>query len=192
MSVTITTAPAVEPITTAEAKEWLRIDTADASQDVVLALLIKGVRKKFEQHTRRSLITQTLSWEADSDDVSYGTATLPRGPVQSITTFTTYDDSTNTEVPTVESTANYQLVEGSRVAYRNDGWEVNRRDRAATIVYIAGYGDAATDVPEDIKLAMLEMLALRFERRGDENRDFLISREEAILEGVDSYRVIGY
>ena len=192
MSVTVTSAPAVEPISTAEAKEWLRIDTSDTSQDVVLGLLIKGVRRKFEQHTRRSLITQTLSWEADSDDISYGLATLPRGPVQSITSFTTYDDSTLTEVPTVESTANYQLVEGSRVAYRNDGWEVNRRDRAATIVYIAGYGNAATDVPEDIKLAMLEMLALRFERRGDENRDLVTPREEAILESVDSYRLIGY
>jgi uncharacterized phiE125 gp8 family phage protein len=192
MSLSVTTPAAVEPITTAEAKEWLRVDTGDTSQDVIIALLIKGVRNKFESHLRRSFITRTYSWEAESDDMSYGLATLPRPPIQSVTSLTTYDDSSGSEVATVTSTADYQLVEGSYVAARNDGWEVNRRDKAATIVYVAGYGDAATDIPEDIKMAMLEMLALRFERRGDEDRDAVTNREISILESVDHYRIIGY
>lgn len=192
MSLTVTSAPSVEPITTAEAKEWLRIDTSDTSQDVVLALLIKGVREKVEGHLRRSLITRTYSWEAGYDDVFGGQIELPRPPVQSVTSLTTYDDVNDAETSTLVASTNYQLVEKSYIVDRADGWDVNRVNRAATVVYVAGYGDAATDIPQDIKMAMLEMLALRFERRGDEDRDNVTSREHAILESIDHYRVIGY
>jgi uncharacterized phiE125 gp8 family phage protein len=190
MSITITTAPAVEPISTAEAREWLRIDTGDTSQDAVLALAIKGVRRKFEDYLRRSLITQTITWVTNADDISLGRAILPRSPVQSVTSFTTYDDSSGSEVGTAVSTAKYQLTEAHIVAARNDGWTVSRTDKASTFVYVAGYGNASTDIPGDIILAMLEMLALRFERRGDENRDLVTPREESILKSVDHYRLI--
>jgi len=186
----ITLQPAVEPISTAEAKEWLRIDPSDTSQDAVLAILIKAVRDRVESRLRRSLITRTYSWTADSDDVKMGTVTLPYPPVQSITSFKTYDDSSGSEVETVVDSGDYQLVNGTYLAERGDGWDVNRRDKAAVIVYVAGYGDAATDIPGSIRMAMFEMLALRFERRGDEDRDGVTSREHEILQSIDEYRTI--
>jgi len=39
-------------------------------------------------------------------------------------------------------------------------------------------------------MAMFEMLALRFERRGDEDRDGVTSREHKILQSIDEYRMI--
>jgi len=155
-----------------------------------LAILIKAVRDRVESRLRRSLITRTYSWTADSDDVKMGTVTLPYPPVQSITSFKTYDDSSGSEVETVVDSGDYQLVNGTYLAERGDGWDVNRRDKAAVIVYVAGYGDAATDIPGSIRMVMFEMLALRFERRGDEDRDGVTSREHEILQSIDEYRTI--
>lgn len=191
MSLSVTSAPSVEPISTAEAKEWLRVDSADTSQDNVIAILIKGVRQKVEDYLRRALITQTFSFEMSGDDMrSY--IEIPRPPVQSITSLTTYDEASGSETTTVVTSTNYQLTEKTLLVERNDGWDINREDRAGTLVYVAGYGDAGSDVPFDIRMAMLELLALRYERRGDENRDNVVTREDAILDGISGYRVYGY
>ena len=190
MSLTVSSAPSVEPISTAEAKEYLRIDTSDTSQDNVIALLIAGVRQRFEDYLRRALITQTLSYEMSGDDLRQYIE-IPRPPVQSITSLTTYDEASGSETSTVVASTNYQLIEKTLLVERNDGWTINREDRAGTLVYVAGYGNASTDIPQDIVLAMLEMLALRFERRGDEDRDFGTTRENAILESVSGHMVYG-
>jgi len=192
MSVTVTSAPASEPISTAEAKEWLRIDTADSSQDAVLAILIKTARQKVEEFTRRAMITQTLSWEAAGKDVARQEVELPRPPVQSVTSFTVYNDVNGSETSAVVGTSNYQLTEGSVIVERNTGWDINRANRAATIVYVTGYGDASTDVPAPMRFCMLKLLALYYERRGDEDRDFVSSREQEILEDIRDKVVYGY
>lgn len=191
MSLTVTSAPSVEPISTTEAKEWLRVDASDTSQDNVIAILIKGARQKVEDYLRRALITQTISFEMDGDDMrSY--IEIPRPPVQSITSLTTYDEASGSETSTVVTSSNYQLVEKTLLVERNDGWDINREDRAGTLVYVAGYGSAGSDVPFDIRMAMLELIALKYERRGDEARDLVTAREDAILSQLDGYRVFGY
>lgn len=195
MSITVTSAPAVEPISTAEAKEWLRIDSTDTSQDNILAILIKAVRERVESYTRRALITQTLSVELDSDDFQ-DPVFLPRPPVQSITSLTTYDEDANgDETSTVVDSRDYQLTDRGILKSRNDGWDINRQYRAGTVVYVAGYGNASTDVPADLILVMLELLALYFERRGDEDNSKAanaIDRELEILAKADPYKVYGY
>lgn len=191
MSLTITTAPSVEPITTAQAKEYLRIDTADTSQDAVLAIQIEAVRVFVEEYLRRSLVTRTYTWEMNSRDMRGARIELPRPPVQSVTSLTVYDESGGSETSAVVAATNYQLIESAYLRQRNDGWDANRHDRAGTLVYVAGYGDAATDVPADIRLVMLRILALWFERRGDEDRDRTDEREGAMLAEIDHYKHFG-
>jgi len=191
MALTVTSAPSVEPITSAEAKEWLRIDTGDSSQDNVLTIEIKAVRQKVENYLRRALITQTISWEMNADDMR-DPIEIPRSPVQSITSLTTTDESGGSETSTVVTSTKYQLIEGNYLKQRNEGWDINRRDRAGTLVYITGYGDASTDIPQDIILVMFELLALRHERRGDEDRDAVTDREAAILDKIYGYKLNGY
>lgn len=191
MSLTVTSAPSVEPISTAEAKEWLRIDSSDTSQDNVLGILITAARQRVEDYLRRALITQTLSFEMMGDDLREYIE-IPRPPVQSITSLTTYDEASGSETSTVVSSDDYQLVEKTLLVERNDGWTINREDRAGTLVYVAGYGDAGSDVPGAIRLALLELLALYYERRGDEGRDFVTDREHQVLEKIEGYGVIGY
>ncbi|MGA0398005.1 MAG: head-tail connector protein [Ilumatobacteraceae bacterium] len=192
MSLTTTSAPAVEPVTTAEAKEYLRIDSSDDSQNAILAILIKAARTRVEEYLRRSLITRTYSWEMNGDDMR-DRIEIPRPPVQSVTSLTIYEeDSAGVETSYTEAAENWQLVEASYLKHRNDGWEVNRMDRAGTLVYVAGYGDASTDIPADILMVIFRLLALWYERRGDENRDFVTEREFNILNEIGHHRTIGY
>jgi len=65
-------------------------------------------------------------------------------------------------------------------------------DRAGTLVYVAGYGNASTDIPADILIAVFKLLALWFERRGDEGRDFVTEREYKILEEIAHHRTFGF
>jgi len=110
MSLTVTSAPSVEPVTTAEAKEWLRIDSSDTSQDAVLAILIKAARVRVEEYLRRSLITRTYSWEMNGDDMR-DRIEIPRPPVQSVTSLTIYDEnSAGVEISYTEAAENWQRL----------------------------------------------------------------------------------
>lgn len=159
--ITVTTAPASEPVDTTLAKEWLRIDSGDTSQDGVIDVLITACRRRVEEYLRAALITQTLTWQMSSDEMKHP-IWLPRVPAQSITSLTYYDTDGN---GTAETATNYELVGRTKVVTRNDGWSVLRKHRAGTMVYVAGYGDDADDVPQDIRLAILRLMADYFEFR---------------------------
>ena len=108
-TLTLVTGPTTEPITEEEAKSWAKIDTDD--DDALVSALIAAVRSSAEQYLRRSLITQTWMLTLDLQQsmmndtlpegswnlpisVLYGGLTreieLPKGPVQSITSVTSY------------------------------------------------------------------------------------------------------
>jgi len=68
MSSLLLTAPAIEPLSLAEAKAFLRVETSD--DDDVIGALIAGARIHVEAQTRRALITQSwrLAIDAWPDD----------------------------------------------------------------------------------------------------------------------------
>lgn len=157
--------PAAEPVDSTLVKEYLRVDSGDTSQDNVITLLITAARQAVEDYLRRCLIQTTVTWVVDSDQMR-APIWLPYAPATSITSITTYDDTSGSEVGSVVTSTNYQLVSGERIVPRNDGWTVSRRDRAATIVYVAGYGAAASSVPSAIREAVLRVIANHYEERG--------------------------
>lgn len=67
-----------EPVTLAEAKEYLRVfhDT----EDNTIQLIIKDARKTIEQATGLSLVEQSITIKTDID----GVFTLPYGPVDEV------------------------------------------------------------------------------------------------------------
>lgn len=167
MGLVRTTDAATEPVSTAEVKEFLRIDSGDDSQDVVLGIQIKSARETIEEYLRRSLITQTWTYTVSSTH-AIEPLYLHRPPVIAITSLKTFDEDANgDETETTVDAANYQLVEDLFIVSRNDGWEINRRDRAAEIVYTAGYGSSASDVPSPIREACLRLVSTRYEFRED-------------------------
>ena len=88
MGLKLVSAPAVEPLTLAEAKAHLRLDT-DAD-DAYVSGLIVAARERVELFLRRALITQTYEYTIDRFPVNaylvYTTSfmDLPRPPLQSV------------------------------------------------------------------------------------------------------------
>ena len=177
----LVTPPAVEPVTLAEAKLWIKVDHDD--EDALISSLITAARTAAEDYTRRAFITQTWKLTLDSsgggsvpDWLPAGTydlpvnyfsgdiptaLVLPRQPVQTITSISTYDtDGTGT----VFAPANY-TISGTRLVI-NEYWPSNLRTYGgAEITYVCGYGAAASSVPEPIKTAIKMHVQLMYDDR---------------------------
>lgn len=166
MNVTRTTEPATEPVTLAEAKEHLRIvDFTD--DDVYITALIAAARRTVEDMTGRTLIdtvfTQaTRSWQACVD--------LYRGGATSIVSVK-YDDTDNAE-QTVSNTLYGIHPHGdgcAALAFYSEFTDPELVDRPfidrIRIQFTAGYGAAATDVPQPLRQAVLYLVAHLYDNR---------------------------
>src|SRR5579864_6034130 len=106
-----TAAPAQEPLTLQDVKDWIRADSGDTSQDAVLNDLIVAARRHCEERAHLALITQTwqltldrfpgLSYFAPDNpgwdymrlgvDADPRAIRLPRPPLQSVLSVTYVD-----------------------------------------------------------------------------------------------------
>lgn len=207
----IVTPPATEPISTADAKAFLRVDHAD--EDTLIDALVTTARRFVENYTGRALITQTWAQWLDRfpdhgkhtqwwDGTREGPVSmlnppdarrlsLFRAPVVSLTSIKTYapDDTEATF-----DAASYILDDSQEIpqVVLRDGytWPVNLRvAKAIKIEFVAGYGDA-DDVPADMILAMKQLVAHWYENReaASENAMSEIPLGAKLL--LDAYRVV--
>ena len=162
MPLELTTPPTTEPVTLAEAKLHLKLDTAD--DDALVTTLITAARARAEWHTGRALITQGWTLWLDTWP---GIVTLPLPPLQSVTSVTAYarDDTASIVDPasTIVDHAANRLARKQSCAPPSD----LRRINAVAIAFTAGYGAAATDVPAPLREAILELIAFLYENRGE-------------------------
>lgn len=148
------TAPATEPITSAEVKAAARIDHAEF--DTQIAIVIPAVRRMAEQILGRRLVTQTVELVLDAFPSVEIDLQLP--DVQAISSVKYIADDTGTE--TTLASTEYSLDADSTPcwllpSYDAGDWPTARdTTNAVRIRFTVGYGDAA-DVPGDIKVWML-------------------------------------
>lgn len=183
---TTVTGPAAEPVSTATAKEWLRIESGVTADDTLIDALVVAARQHVEEYCQIRLITQTVRQTLDRWPGYRANATMPNEgrisdwkngevdyveliarPVQSITSVTLYDDAGNSET---WNASNYRLSEpGDRsrlVPTDNVAWpSATRRSDAIEIVYVAGFGDAGSNVPDAILKAIKLLVAHWYENR---------------------------
>lgn len=165
-ALTCTSAPAVEPLSTAETKTYLRIDHSD--EDTLLGYLIKTAREVCEKFTNRQLITATYTLKLASFPASDDRIYFSRSPLQSITSVTYCDENA---VSQTLSSALYQVntadIFGSIIPIDGGTWPTTEsgKENAVTITFKAGYGDAATNVPESLRTGMLMYIAHLYESR---------------------------
>jgi uncharacterized phiE125 gp8 family phage protein len=88
MALVLTSAPSVEPISLAEAKAHLRIDSED--EDALLASLIATARTYVERTLGLALITQGWAYYLDHWPPS-GVVVLPIKPLQAVTAVKVHD-----------------------------------------------------------------------------------------------------
>lgn len=154
----VQTAPTTEPVTFADVQAQVRID--DADEQTLVETYITAARKYVEDYTRRTLIDTTYDLYFASGFP--GTEIIiPRPPLQSITSITYLD--TNGASQTFAS-GSYQVdaqSEPGRVKPEpTTSWPATDSGNYDTVIirFLAGYGSAATDVPEGLRLA-IQMLA---------------------------------
>ncbi|KKM90814.1 hypothetical protein LCGC14_1234860 [marine sediment metagenome] len=166
-ALTLVTGPDAEPLDlNKRVKPHLRLETTDTGQDDYLRFLIGAARRWAEHRTRRAFITQT--WKLQYDAFP-SVILVPFPPYQSTTSlkYIKSDDGVLTSL--VEDTD--FTVDGDSIPARvypafEEIWPDTRGVRnAVELQYKCGYGDAATDVPDDISMAMLFVIAHWHENR---------------------------
>jgi uncharacterized phiE125 gp8 family phage protein len=180
----VATAPTSEPLTVLEAIDHLRLDS-DVDETLVMSLIV-GAREWAENYTGRAFITRTIhqwldgfvaadvglweGWRTGPDIIRYENhIELAQTPVISLTHIKYFDDD---DAESTWAATNYYvdtIREPARIVLR-DGGTFPTELRAANgikIVYEAGYGSSPLNVPEPIRLAMLQYCAFMYESRGD-------------------------
>lgn len=162
MSSILLTGPALEPLALAEAKAFLRVDISD--DDDLITALITAARSAVEARTRRALITQTwrLVRDAWPDD---GRIRVTPAPLQALVAARVYDVDGTAQA--IDSEAFVADTAGSELSFM--AWSLPAPGREAAGIELdlrVGYGDAAANVPEPLRLAMRLLIAHWYENRG--------------------------
>jgi uncharacterized phiE125 gp8 family phage protein len=146
------TAPATEPVTTAEVKSAIRVDIS--TDDTRLDNLTTAIREEYETIKRRTLVTTTFDLFLDCFPSSdYVPIILPRPPLASITTIKYYDTDGNQQT---WSSALYEVdtnIHPGRVKpIDGESWPDTDDNKygLVEIRFVAGYGAAAA-VPQRFK-----------------------------------------
>jgi len=159
------TAPTVEPITLDEAKLHLKVDSAD--DNALISALITTARQLAERETKRAFITQTWQMYLDVAPVEID---IPKPPLQSLVAITVIDEEDNETVVDegLYYTDKSQNSPGRVKLKTGTAWPAHRNFASFIVEFKAGYGDAATDVPEALKQGILQLVAYLYENRGAE------------------------
>ncbi|MDI3471069.1 MAG: Gene Transfer Agent (GTA) ORFG06 [Pseudolabrys sp.] len=156
------TAPAVEPVSLAEAKAFLRVEHGD--DDDVISALIAGARLYVEGQTRRALIAQSWRLVLDAWPQS-GRIDVRPAPLRTLDAARVYDGEGRTQTVDVEGFV--VEIAGSSLVF--SPWALPQPDRGAAGIELdvtCGYGDNATDVPEPLRQAIRLIVTQWYENRG--------------------------
>lgn len=162
MSSILLTAPAVEPLSLAEAKAFLRVEH-DADDDVIGAL-IASARIHIEAQTRRALITQGWRLSLDAWPADGRVAVRP-APLAALTAARVY--GSDGDATTLDLQSFVVDTAGSSIAFAP--WALAQPGRAAAGIALdvtVGYGVAASDVPQPLRQAVRLLLGHWYENRG--------------------------
>ncbi len=163
MALVLTSGPAVEPVTVAEAKAHLRVDATE--EDTLIASLILTSRLHIEAALGLALITQ--SWRTLLDAWGAEAAIeLPLRPLQTVDAVRVLpaEGAAVVIAPTsyvVDTASAPPRLERTGMIWPHPGKVAN----GIEIDFTAGFGDAAADVPAPLRQALLLLVAHWYERR---------------------------
>ncbi len=164
MSLVMTSGPAVEPVSLAEAKAHLRVDST--AEDALIQSLVVTSRLHIEAALGLALIAQSWSYFLDRWPKT-GRVLLPLSPVGAITAIRVW--SANGASQSLDTAGFYldgsglppRLVTLADTARPYPGRPVNGIEIALT----AGFGVQPGDVPAPIRHALLLLVAHWYENR---------------------------
>ena len=166
-------------------KNYLKIPTSFTQEDALLTSIINSSTTFFERITGRDLITKTYKTYLDNFPVSNNTYKLvgctpislsykdngiiiKKSKLQTILSIQYYSNG----VLTTWGETNYYFSDNSDysgIYIVKDKLfpEIDERKQSVVIEFTAGYGVADIDIPNDIIMALLQMIAYLYDNRGD-------------------------
>ena len=211
-NLTLITPPASEPVTLAQAKSQLTLDSTFTADDTYITGLISAARMKCETLLRQAFLTQTVELQLNEFPMGGGyysrqirrigpttpywlpSSTFPIGlpvpPVQSVSWVKYYDyqDNLNTIDPSIY---NVQIGKPAWIAPKyGQVWPVAQpRIGAIQIQYVVGYGDTTaaldTGTLNVLTAAILFGVGWLYEHRGDAIEELPDGVMRAILAPLD-------
>ena len=210
----LVTAPGSEPVTATELRTHLRTDSTELP-DAEANALITDARSEIENMIGPAFISQ--SWRLSIDRWPAGgeawwdgvremsitelyrsntlqSVVLPRWPLVSITSITTFDEASNSTSVTTANVFDVDTYQtpGRLTLKRGQTWPTAlRANNAIQIVYVAGYANAAA-VPSTMKRAVKQLAAFLNAHRGDDcdpSQAYVDSGAEAIMAQFKVMRV---
>lgn len=148
------TPPASEPVTLAEAKNYLRVE--HTTDDALIALMITAARESAEAYLGTSFITQR--WKVTLEYKLPERITLRYGLVQSIVSIV---EITEAGSSTTLDASGYRLSIDKRAVHILS----SRTGFRFEITYDAGYGATASLIPGLIRQGILQHIAAMYEQR---------------------------
>lgn len=170
-----------EPVSLEEAKRHLNMvfDTVGSYEfdddDTYLTETIKQARVMVENFIGCSLIERTVTAILRND---CGNIELPWGPIGDLETIVDEDDV---------------AIETYKIKGLQFKWLESPITCYAKLTYAAGW--AAEDVPYDLKRAILEQIAFRYQNRGDQQQEFAnadITMCKSAMEIAAPYKRTGF
>ncbi len=185
MAAILIEAPASEPLSLVEAKNYLRVN--HGADDTLIASMIAAARMQVEAHTRRALLTQT--WRIVLDRwPSSGAVEVPVSPLREVLAARVRDQAGAAQELDPEIFIANTAAAPGRIQF--DAGRVMQPVRTVAGIEIdveAGYGEAA-DVPAPLVQAIRLLLARAYEYRGE--RETAPVLPEGIAGLLAPYRVV--
>ncbi len=164
MTLMMLSGPAAEPVSLADARQWMKVDSND--EDELIGALITSARLIVEATTRRMLMMQTwrLALDAWPGGLVYR---LPLAPVLSVDTIRLRNaDASATPLPALLWWLQTSTDE-ARLVFNAAPPVPGRSVGGIEIDLTLGYGGQPGDVPEPLRQAICLLVARWFEDRGD-------------------------
>lgn len=159
-----TVAPVAPVVSLAEAKLHLRVE--HDAEDALIERIVRAATERAEEVQARAYVTQTFRLVLPRFP-SGRVLRLPRPPLQQVTSITYM--STAGAIQTVapsEYRVDTAAVPGRVILNQDARWPAPASEPdAVAVTYVAGYGDAGEDVPEEQRAAVLLFVGHLYESR---------------------------
>lgn len=189
MGLKLITGPSLVPVTLAELRTQVNWPDDDTTHDARLSSLAADACETIERYTRRAMISQVWRWTTGVARIF----ALPRPPLISVSSVKVYD--TESVATTLTEGTDFEVLSNGSPgivrmldSYTFSGY---RDTEPVEINYTAGYGTGAEAVPFGLREAILQLVTMNFEHRGDTMMEMPMHLK-AKLDGLRSGTVAGY
>lgn len=160
------TAAAAAVLSTAEAKSYARID--DSTDDTLVDALVSACTALVERKTFRRLVNST--WYLYLDEFPCNEIIVPYAPLSSVTAITYTDTNGDSQTLSTDVYAVDTAREPGRITlkYAQVFPATRPIENAVRVEYVAGYGAAASAVPEALRLAVRQLVVESYDARNPE------------------------